>query len=286
MRLTQVICFNQKSLTESHCSAFKGVMMSHATMFAWMNFALPVNRVTRTLCFSVFYWGSGFFPHLCVAFRTSDTRIMPRETFNVDKLSQIVAKFKPTDLTVPPLSLSLILQSDFPRTNAHESIRTVVCMGSIVSETLRRKFSELFPEKNLIILYGMTECGVSGTAPDEYKESLTVGSQIFPNLSLKIVDESGEKLGVNEVGELCLKSTVKFLVKRDCDSVCLRLISDLRRVTTTIPKQLQTPSMKKDTSSLATLDTLTQQENCLSPIARRKSLSVKAIRLRSQKSRI
>lgn len=187
--------------------------MSHATGFTWLVlFSSSTTEKMKSLCFSPFFWGSGFFPHLFVAFNQNDQRIMPREGFTVQKFTEIVKKYKPTELTVPPMNLTLILQSDFCSSVDHSCLTKVRCMGSIVSEPLRQKFAQIFPDKTLTILYGMTECAVSVTKANEYKEKLTVGSFIFPNLKIKIVDEDGRKLNANEAGELCMKSNLSFLV--------------------------------------------------------------------------
>lgn len=187
--------------------------MSHATLLCHIQHTHIAKNEARSLCFSPIVWSFGILSHLFAALKTNDTRIVTRDDFSIEKFTEIVRRHKPTELVLPPMNLTLILQSEFPKSIIHECLKTVLCMGSIVSEPLRKKFSQLFPEKDLIVLYGMTEVGVSKTAPGEYKDKLTVGSILFPNLTFKIIDENGQRLDENKVGEICVKSSISFLVR-------------------------------------------------------------------------
>lgn len=178
---------------------------------------------------------------MSLAFKTSDVHIITREEFTIEKLIEIVELRSPTEIIDElPLHLNLILQSDYPNNVNHQSLKSITSTGSIHSESLRKKFSEVFPEKQLTISYGMTELReVSCTAPGEFKEKFSVGSNLFPNLSLKVVDASSHKLGVNEPGEL---------VARD---------------TTITPKHRRQQLTKMDFINQEILDTSTSAECCL-----------------------
>lgn len=138
---------------------------------------------------------------------------MSREGFSIKRFAEIVKIRKLTEITLPPTSLALLLQSDFAQIVDHECLKKITCVGSIVSESLRTKFSEVFPDKNLSIVFGMTELNVSATRPGEYKEKLSVGSFIFPNISLKIIGEDNQKLSPNGIGEIYIKPEFRFQVR-------------------------------------------------------------------------
>lgn len=180
-------------------------IMTHIQMMAWAMVEYPSPPPTFSLIFSPIYWGSGFFPHLLHAFNSNDVRIISKNPFSVQSLVEIVEKYKLTNLTVPPMHLNAILNSDFFNSCKHETLKTIACMGSIVSDSLREKFSEIFPDKNMTISYGSTEIPISITLPGEFKEKLSVGSILFPKILAKIVDDQGNKLGIGEEGEICGK---------------------------------------------------------------------------------
>jgi 4-coumarate--CoA ligase len=195
----------------------KGVKITHSTALGWLILIRP-STPTITLTFSPIYWGTGFYPHILRAFAANDTKILTSQAFNVETLSEIVEKYQVTNLTLPPMHLIAILNSDFPQSCKHECLKNFYCVGSIVSQSLRQKFSEVFSDKMFTVHYGMTEILISSTLPDEFKENLSVGSFIFPNIEMKIVDDDEQRLGANEVGELCVKSIYDFQVSFELTS--------------------------------------------------------------------
>jgi 4-coumarate--CoA ligase len=189
----------------------KGVKIVHSHMLAWSNF---YDRLPRSisLIFSPVFWATGFYPHVLKAFKPNDTYIMSSQSFSIDCLSEVVEKYQVTHLTVPPFQLISILQSNFSKICNHKSLKTIICIGSLVSESLRKKFHETFPDKELSIGYGMTEVSVCLSAPGEFMKNLSVGSVFVPNITMKVIDENGTRLGVGEDGEFCIKPAFEFLV--------------------------------------------------------------------------
>lgn len=192
----------------------KGVILTHAVALIWKVSIIPAKAPPSVnLSFSPIFWVSGLIQPLFLAFNKNDVRIMPRNKFSVPFLKDIFKKQKVTHLTFPPMSLALTLQSDFAATSDHSSLQTVTTMGSITSAAMRQKFSETFPEKDLAIIYAMTEVAIATTSPGEFKKEFSVGSRIFPNISLKIIDDDNQNLGINEPGEILAKPPVKFQVR-------------------------------------------------------------------------
>lgn len=167
---------------------------------------------TRSLSFCPIFWSPGLTSQISLAFKTSDTLIVS-EIFSVERFTEIVKLRNPTDFDESPHHLNLLFQSDFHEKVNHQSLVRITSSGAIHSESLRRKFSEVFPDKYWRIIYGSTETDeISWTAPGEYKDKFSVGSNFFPNMTFKIVDENGQKLGPNERGELCIKQLFDFPV--------------------------------------------------------------------------
>lgn len=192
----------------------KGVILTHAQCLMWTPLLdLASSSASRSLGFSPFFWGSGFYPHMLLAFTRNKTCILTCQDFSIEALTDIVQKHKVTHLTAPPSQLTSILNSEFVNSD-HKCLKTINCTGSIVSESLRQKFLKHFPDKDMAITYGMTEVGVATTSPGDYKEKLAVGSIIFVNVSVKIVNENDQKLGIGEVGEIYALPPRKFRVRQ------------------------------------------------------------------------
>jgi len=193
----------------------KGVNLSHASILKMLDLTLLRNLMNRTeaksLCFSPPYWASGFYPNIMAAFSDDDYRIVTSQDFDIKNLIRMVEKYKVTSIMLPPSSLSLMLQSSEFLACDHSSLKSLFGVGAVVSQSLRQKFYETFGDsKQLMIAYGMTEMGVSFTAPNEYRNGLTVGSLITPNVTIKIVDDEGKRLGIGEAGEICAEQLFGF----------------------------------------------------------------------------
>lgn len=188
----------------------KGVKVTHAQCLGFTAFP-PNPQKTVSLCFSTIFWSSGFYPLVFSPFSLNETRIISSKGFSLELFTEIVEKYQVTDLLLVPMILITILQSKSATAKAQEILKSFTAVGSIVTESLRQKFSETLPDKDLRVAYGMTETGITMSAPGQYKDKLSVGSP-FPNFTLKVVDDFENKLGVNEVGEICVKSYFKFQV--------------------------------------------------------------------------
>lgn len=194
----------------------KGIIVSHAVCLMWMLSVISESASAPqsvSLSFSPIFWVSGLIQPLFLAFNKNDIRIMPRNNFSVHFMKEIFGKHQITHFTFPPMNLALTLQSDFATKGDHSSLRTVTTTGSITSASLREKFSETFPDKDLAIIYAMTEVAVTTTNPGEFKKEFAVGSRTFPNVSLKIIDDRSQNLGINETGEILARPPVKFQVR-------------------------------------------------------------------------
>lgn len=189
----------------------KNVCVSHATCLRF-DFKTYPKPPSRPLTFSSAYWSSGFFLHMFASFYPNDVRIWSSDDFNIYKLIEIVEQRKISGFNLVPSSLAAILQSKQFLASNHESLKTFVILGSFLSESLRNKFSEILPDKTLMVGYGLTEVFVSLTKPDEVYNGATVGSMITPNLKVKVVNDDGQSVDPGERGEIRVKLQFKFLV--------------------------------------------------------------------------
>lgn len=191
--------------------ASKGVCITHIQCLKFIGMpSSPVPKVT--LNFSSIFWSSGFYPYIMGVFTSTSLRIVTKKRFDIKLLIELVEKYKVTSLSTPPYQLALMLQSDDFRRSNHSSLKEIHCIGSVVSVTIRKQFQKIFPDKLLMIAYGMTELLISITRPGERIDNQTVGSMIIPNLVLKVVDENEQRLEIGQPGEIRVISPTKFIV--------------------------------------------------------------------------
>jgi 4-coumarate--CoA ligase len=186
----------------------KGVLTTHAGCLKAIN-GFKYSPPSVSLNFSPIFWGSGFFPQIFASFAVNDRKIMTNRGFSVEFLDELIERHQVSSVMFPPSQLAMTLRSEIR--NSWASLRGVYCAGSIVTLSLRKQFKARFPNIKLGIFYGMTEVSVAVTKPQEdVTESLSVGSMIFSNNIVKIVNENEENLGVGEAGEIRVKPQMKF----------------------------------------------------------------------------
>lgn len=192
----------------------KSICSSHETAIGTYSLLsmLPDPSPTKSILFSPLYWVSGIMNHLAGSFTENDTRIWTSRKFSVETFIAIVEKYQITNVLMAPYVLNTLLNSQEFLGSQNESLKNFMITGAILSEGARQNFDKLLPNRNLTIAYGMTEQSAIFTKPLEYRQGLSVGSFIFPNASIKIIDEDGNALDNGQTGEICLKSALKFLV--------------------------------------------------------------------------
>lgn len=189
----------------------KGVCMSQTYYLKMIGAAPP--EVSRSLSFSPIFWGSAF-AALILATILPETRIITREDFSPETFIKIATKYEATHLLMNPPMLTILLQSNLLKDFDKSNVRMVMVLGGIVSEQLRKRFREEFPNTYLMIFYSLTEISVALVFPGQALIGLTVGF-VLPNHEIKIVDDNEEALGIGEIGEIYAKFCIcPFLVRQ------------------------------------------------------------------------
>ncbi|KAG5676094.1 hypothetical protein PVAND_005948 [Polypedilum vanderplanki] len=186
----------------------KGTMLSHSQCIL-MSRAFPIHYPTG-ICFSSLYWLSGFtvlMQSLCGNIR----RIITRRPFSPLLMIHLIEQYKASVLLTPPSQIAMLLQSPFLKLADLSSVRLHVVAGGFIDESMRKSMQGHLLYGALLVTYGMTEVAsiISITAPLQ-KFSNSSG-KINPNFKLKIVDDDGNSLDPNNVGEIYLKAPYRFL---------------------------------------------------------------------------
>ena len=190
----------------------KGVCMSQTFFLKLFLGVYKANEVARSLSFSPIFWGSAFGSLLLSAF-SGETRVVTNKPFSVELFIDIASKYEVNYWLMNPPKLTLLLQSSLIEAIDKTPIRMILSLGGIVSEQMRKRFKEVFPQTYFLIFYGLTEVSCTAVFPGQPIDGLTVG-YVIPNHEMKIVDDDGKALGIGETGEIYTKySLVPFLVR-------------------------------------------------------------------------
>ncbi|XP_037025291.1 4-coumarate--CoA ligase 1-like [Bradysia coprophila] len=185
----------------------KGVSVSNAFLLLFFDFYAN-SPPTTSLTFSTTYWSSGFYPCATTGFPHKEVRIVTNQRFSIGLLTELAVKYSVNSLFVPPTQLIEIIKSEKFASCDH-SLNSIMTAGSMVSPSVRENFKMKFPNIRLTVAYGMTECACS--IPMGETKPTSVGNVFMPNHAFKVVDDDGNRLGVDCAGELRIKSPIKFL---------------------------------------------------------------------------
>ncbi|MDX2042744.1 MAG: AMP-binding protein [Acidobacteriota bacterium] len=135
--------------------------------------------------------------------------LCPIEFFDGRKVLETVEAERCTSLYgVPTMFLAELEDAEFSRFNL-SSLRTGVMAGALCPEALMKRAIAEMNLREITIIYGLTEAspGITQTRRDDTLEhrTQTVG-EVLPEMEVKIIDPaSGETLGVDQHGELCVR---------------------------------------------------------------------------------
>lgn len=157
------------------------------------------------LCYSSLYWLSGVY---FLVGGTVAGALRPITTqFPLTALQfEMIAKYKVTYMMNSPFQMAVFAKSDMLRTADMSSVKYYVTGGGRVSTDVIATVNKYLPNGKVFMLYGLSEtCAVGASDYPEPSVADSVG-HLISGVVAKIVDESGNRCGIGEDGQLCLKT--------------------------------------------------------------------------------
>lgn len=170
------------------------------------------------------YWISGLFTIL-VATVSGTTRIITTQKFSAEMQMRIIRKYQVTILQNDSYDMLLMIKSGILSEEALSSIQHVLGGGCKIPFTVLEEFNSYLLNGHVHNEYGSTEVG--GVAFDfpRFSGKDTVG-RLINGLTVKIIDESGNRCGMNVNGEICIKSRYNFRGYFKNDELTVEAIDD------------------------------------------------------------
>ncbi len=188
----------------------KGALVTNEMVF-WnsINTELRLNITSNdvTLTFAPFFHTGGWHV-LTTPFIHHGAKIIFLNSFNADRIVELCDTEKVTVLFGVPTMMKMMSETKAFLTTTFESVRFAIVGG----EPMPIPQIELWQKKGVPIRqgFGMTEVGPNCFSLPEGDAIRKKGSIGFPNfyIETKIVDDSGNEVGINQLGELLMKSPV------------------------------------------------------------------------------
>lgn len=186
----------------------KGVMMMHSSVVnvsASIIEYLENSSADVVLSVLPLSFGYGLY-QLLVAVRCGATLVLERTFAYPARIMEMLAEEQVTGFPMIPTMAALILQMKGLKPGQFPRLRYMTNAAAALPPAHIRALRELFPNTNLYSMYGQTECTRVCYLPPDLLEKKpgSVGIAI-PNTEVYIVNESSERVGPGEVGELVVR---------------------------------------------------------------------------------
>lgn len=158
-----------------------------------------MNSETVFFIMSGLDWLTGLWAFMFSAFLGS-TRIISDKPFSPEYFVYLVKKYKINLTTMSPIHLAALVNCKDATPFALSSLRNLNYGGGILSQATLQKAEKLAKNAVMNSAYAMSEIGAI-TISYGINNTASAGKPL-PGTSIRIVDESGNSLGPNEVGEI------------------------------------------------------------------------------------
>jgi len=194
----------------------KGVVRSHESYIAFFLInAIDFGFNEHDVCLNVmplYHVNSTFYTFLFL-YLGATAYIHPARHFKADEILEIIEKEKITFISLIPTHYNLILNaSDEAKKRDRSSIRKLLCSSAPVTKNMKKEIMKFFPGVELYEAYGSTEAGlVTVLKPkDQMRKLGSIGYEAVGTDFIKLLDDYGSEVGVDEVGELFSRGPMMF----------------------------------------------------------------------------
>lgn len=188
----------------------KGVMMTHWNMLTAINsitqYLGNTNKdiIINTLPMSFDY---GLY-QVFLSFNVGATIILEKTFLYSYKVLETIIKENVTGFPIVPTISAILLQLNNLKNYNFDHLRYISNTAAALPVSHINKLKEIFPKTKIFSMYGLTECKrVSYLPPDQLDIRPTSVGKAIPNTETYLVDEQGNKVGPNVIGELIVRGS-------------------------------------------------------------------------------
>jgi acyl-CoA synthetase (AMP-forming)/AMP-acid ligase II len=131
---------------------------------------------------------------------------LPKFDFNL--FLKTIESYKVATMTIPPPVVILLAKSEITEKFILKSLKNILSGAAPLAKDVEEQILRKFPNIFIATGYGLSEANIVIYNLDLKEPMLGSIGKLMKGLHAKIIDESGKILGVNEVGEVCIKGPV------------------------------------------------------------------------------
>ncbi|KAL7025584.1 hypothetical protein ACKWTF_013547 [Chironomus riparius] len=185
----------------------KGICKSHKQLISDFHQLWSIRNGKTQITFqaSPIFWLSGFYM-LVAASIYRCIRVITTQTLHPEVILDILNKYKVSVFLTQPYTLVALMQ--LKHFKPIESMQCMFVGGSVISSKSCEEFKQFIPNGKLFILYGSTE--ENFLSFNDSDKNFGSSGFVINNVQLKIIDDNGNSLGLNQRGEIHSKIPVQF----------------------------------------------------------------------------
>ncbi|XP_063697725.1 probable 4-coumarate--CoA ligase 1 [Culicoides brevitarsis] len=138
------------------------------------------------------------------------TRVITAKDQTIDEFLELIDRHKVNIVSIKPKDIYAAIRSPTIKTVDLSHLKMVGSSGQHLSTKIADEFQSYMTGGTVVNVYGTSDVGIAITQIVFGKTKPGSVGQINANVTLRIVSESGENLGVNEMGEIYVKCNVPF----------------------------------------------------------------------------
>ncbi|EAT46126.1 AAEL002670-PA [Aedes aegypti] len=184
----------------------KGISLSHANR-ASSFYPQGMSNLSILVTGSV-HWISVVYTYDMALFYDSVV-VFTRKPYSEDLVFDLVEKYRINVVNGPPFFANAVANHPRVKTADLSSIALWGIGGYYVSDSVRDAMDAILPNGKSYTFFASTECGP--IAMDLVQRKRGAVGTVCPNMKVRIVDDDGKSLGVDEIGELLVKRAVPFI---------------------------------------------------------------------------
>ena len=188
----------------------KGVMITHQNIIANTNSIIDYLKLTSKDIIGIvlpFYYCYGL-SLLHTHLRVGGSIVLNNNFIFLGTVIKDLLNYKCTGFAGVPSHFQILLKKSKTFKNTEfPDLRYVTQAGGKLHTVFIEEFMEAFPNKDFYVMYGQTEATARLTylPPEMLKTKTSSIGKAIPGVSIKIVNEKGDAVGLNEEGELLAK---------------------------------------------------------------------------------
>jgi len=215
--------------TSGVTGAPKGVVLTHRHHWlASLAICATMQHTEKTvaLVWAPFFHVGGLIGGVLSLTRAGSTLVLLSK-FDPVVIMETIQKEKITYTFVVPTVLEQLMNMPNFRNYDISSLQQMLCTAAPLSPTTLRRAVKYFTGVRFYQTYGMTECNLITVLPPEevVMKHHTVGSMAL-DIDLRVVNDKGDKLPANQVGEIVIRSDRMFTEYYRQPELCAQAIKN------------------------------------------------------------